>query len=72
MALGERPAVNYEKLIRSDRVHGRLYYDPEIFREEMDKIWHCGWVYVGHESEVPDPRRPSFACTVALSWYPRF
>ncbi|MFB3062427.1 MAG: aromatic ring-hydroxylating dioxygenase subunit alpha, partial [Candidatus Binatia bacterium] len=20
----------------------------------MDKIWHSGWVYVGHESEVPE------------------
>ncbi len=55
MTLGERSAVNYEKLIKNDRVHGRLYYDPEIFREEMDKIWHRGWVYVGHESEVAEP-----------------
>jgi phenylpropionate dioxygenase-like ring-hydroxylating dioxygenase large terminal subunit len=34
---------------------GRLYYDPAMFDEEMKKIWHRHWVYVGHESEVPQP-----------------
>ena len=47
--------MNYEELILNERVHGRLYYDPAIFHEEMDKIFHRGWVYVGHESEVPEP-----------------
>ena len=54
MALAERRGVNYQDLIREDGVHGRLYYDPEIFQEEMETIYHRGWVYVGHESEVPE------------------
>lgn len=48
-------ATDYEGLIKEDRVHGRLYYDPAIFQEEMEKIWHRVWVYVGHESEVAQP-----------------
>jgi phenylpropionate dioxygenase-like ring-hydroxylating dioxygenase large terminal subunit len=36
-------------------VNGRVYYDPEIFRNEMERIWHREWVYVAHESEVPEP-----------------
>lgn len=31
---------DYGELIKEDRVHGRLYYDPVIFQEEMDKIVH--------------------------------
>ncbi len=47
----ERIAVG--KLIQNDRVSGRLYYDEDIFRQEIDQIWNRVWVYVGHESEVP-------------------
>ncbi|GAA5159926.1 aromatic ring-hydroxylating dioxygenase subunit alpha [Pseudonocardia eucalypti] len=42
----------YAELIRPDRVHGSLYTDPEIFAEELERIWYTGWVYVGHESEI--------------------
>ncbi|MGQ0630964.1 MAG: aromatic ring-hydroxylating oxygenase subunit alpha [Sporichthyaceae bacterium] len=48
-------ANRYEELIRPDKVHGSLYTDPEIFAEEMAKIFYATWVYVGHESEVPEP-----------------
>jgi phenylpropionate dioxygenase-like ring-hydroxylating dioxygenase large terminal subunit len=45
--------VNFRELIKADRIHGRLYRDPLVFDREMDEIWHKGWVYVGHDSEVP-------------------
>jgi phenylpropionate dioxygenase-like ring-hydroxylating dioxygenase large terminal subunit len=41
--------------VRADRVHGSLYTDEAIFREELEKIWYRTWVYVGHASEVPNP-----------------
>jgi phenylpropionate dioxygenase-like ring-hydroxylating dioxygenase large terminal subunit len=50
-----RPVVNYEELVKDDRVHGRVYTDPLIFEEELDKIFSRGWVYVGHASEIPRP-----------------
>ncbi len=50
-----RSGIDYDELIQEDRVHGRLYCDPDIFQEEMEKIWHRGWVYVGHESEIKEP-----------------
>ncbi len=43
----------YEALVRHDRVHGSLYHSASVFDEEMEAIYHTGWVYVGHESEVP-------------------
>ncbi|HEX3409350.1 MAG TPA: aromatic ring-hydroxylating dioxygenase subunit alpha [Candidatus Binataceae bacterium] len=46
---------DYNQLVLADRVNGRIYYDPAIFRDELDKIWHREWVYVAHESEVPEP-----------------
>jgi phenylpropionate dioxygenase-like ring-hydroxylating dioxygenase large terminal subunit len=55
MAIAEMRAIDYRRLVEGDRVHGRLYYDPQIFEEELEKIWYREWVYVGHESEVPAP-----------------
>ncbi len=44
-----------DHLVKRDRVHRRVYTDPEIFEEEMDKIFCRAWVYMGHESEVAKP-----------------
>ena len=44
----------WDTLIEDGRVHGSLYYDSAIFKEEVDKIWFTTWVYIGHESEVPN------------------
>ena len=46
--------VNYNELVKNDRVHGRVYTDPAIFDEEMDKIFSRGWVYVGSGIWRPD------------------
>ena len=50
-----RAQIDYGELIKEDRVHGRLYHDPNIFEEEFTNIWYRQWVYVGHESEVAGP-----------------
>lgn len=50
-----RTTIDYNDVVKEDRVHGRVYTDPDIFAEEMDKIFHRGWVYVGHDSEIPTP-----------------
>ena len=51
--------INYNELVREDaegfRVNGQVYHDPQVFEEEMDRIFHRGWVFVGHESEVAEP-----------------
>lgn len=48
------PAVRWDDLVRDDHVHGSLYTDPAIYQAELQKIWYRTWVYVGHESEVPN------------------
>jgi len=47
--------IDVSSLIEIDRVHASLFLDEEIFQLEMEKIFKRGWVYVGHESEVPLP-----------------
>ncbi|WP_439658360.1 aromatic ring-hydroxylating oxygenase subunit alpha [Lentzea sp. HUAS TT2] len=42
-------------LVAGDRVAGRLYTDPEIFEQEMARIFERTWVWVAHESELPKP-----------------
>ncbi|MCW2856566.1 MAG: cbdA1 [Marmoricola sp.] len=42
-----------DDLIHPDKVHGSLYTDQAIFADELRKIWYTTWVFVGHESEVP-------------------
>ncbi|WP_454871629.1 aromatic ring-hydroxylating dioxygenase subunit alpha [Paraburkholderia xenovorans] len=42
------------QLMRPDGVHKRVYTDPEIFNLEMERIYGQAWIYVGHESQVPN------------------
>ncbi|MEK7216557.1 MAG: Rieske 2Fe-2S domain-containing protein, partial [Chloroflexota bacterium] len=46
--------IDWDELVQPTRVHGRLYYDPDIFEAELQKIWYRDWIFVGHESEVND------------------
>lgn len=41
-------------LIRPDSVHRDLYLDAELFELEMTRLWRNTWIYVGHESQVPN------------------
>ncbi len=47
------PAIDYGALFGDDQVHGSLYADPQVFVDEMDRIFAKGWAFVGHESEIP-------------------
>ena len=47
--------MDYKTLVQDDRIHASLYTDPRIFEDEMERIFHRGWVFVGHDSEIPAP-----------------
>ena len=46
--------MNLQDLVEPGRVHRRVYTDPAIFEDEMDKIFASTWVWVAHASEVPE------------------
>jgi phenylpropionate dioxygenase-like ring-hydroxylating dioxygenase large terminal subunit len=47
--------IDYKHLVQEDRIHASLYTDPQVFDDEMERIFHRGWVFVGHVSEIPRP-----------------
>lgn len=48
-----RSRPDYASLVHINRIHSSLYYDEQIYRDEVERIWRKTWVYVGHTSEVP-------------------
>src|SRR3954447_24750622 len=48
-------ARTIESLIDVGRVSRRVYTDPELFELEMERLFGRAWLFVGHESQVPDP-----------------
>src|SRR5258705_6519911 len=40
-------------LVRPDAVHRDVYTDPELFELEMRQLWRNTWIFVGHDSQVP-------------------
>lgn len=44
-----------DDLVKPDRVHGTAYTSSDVFDLEMEQLFSRGWVYVAHESEVPEP-----------------
>lgn len=46
-------AVQDERSRHLFRVHRDAYTDQALFDREIDRFFHRGWVYVGHESQWP-------------------
>ncbi len=42
-------------LVRPAEVHRDVYVDDEVFQLEMEHLFANTWVYVGHDSQVPNP-----------------
>jgi phenylpropionate dioxygenase-like ring-hydroxylating dioxygenase large terminal subunit len=41
--------------IRPQEVDSRIYHSEELFAAEIELIWNRVWVYLAHESEIPQP-----------------
>jgi phenylpropionate dioxygenase-like ring-hydroxylating dioxygenase large terminal subunit len=46
---------DWDALVQEDRVHRLLYTDQAIFDAEMIHIFGGTWVYLAHESQIPNP-----------------
>ena len=45
--------ADLDTLVRPDKVHRKVYVDPDIFALEMERIYGHIWIYIGHDSQVP-------------------
>src|SRR6478735_5443799 len=41
--------------VRRGMIPAHVYADPEIFAAERDRLFTRSWVFLAHESEIPDP-----------------
>ena len=46
-----RDLIDLEKKTVSPRV----FADPELYRAEQEQIFSRCWLYVGHETQLPEP-----------------
>lgn len=46
---------DYQQLVDGHAVNVDCYLEPTIFEDELQRIFYTTWVYIGHESEVPEP-----------------
>ncbi len=44
---------DYGALVKEDRVHSSIFTDEQIFKDEMERIFHRTWLFALHESEIP-------------------
>ena len=47
--------TDFARLVGPERVHRSVYTDPTIFEFEMERVFKRAWLYVGHESQIPQP-----------------
>ncbi len=61
MALRQADALQHpvedrwDQLIQPGRVHRTMYTDPDIFELEMRKVFGGTWMFLGHDTEIPEP-----------------
>jgi phenylpropionate dioxygenase-like ring-hydroxylating dioxygenase large terminal subunit len=53
--LPNMPAYDWDDLVQEERAHRLIYTDPAIFDAEMVHIFGGTWVYLAHESQIPNP-----------------
>ncbi|MFB9952966.1 aromatic ring-hydroxylating dioxygenase subunit alpha [Rhizobium puerariae] len=50
---GSQFDLDIGELVEPNRIHRRVITDPDVFELEMDRIFGRSWIYVGHESQIP-------------------
>ena len=53
--LHNAPLYDWDELVQEDRVHRLIYTDPAVFDAEMINVFGGTWVYLAHESQIPNP-----------------
>ena len=43
------------RMVEPARLHRNVYINEDVFELEMERIWGKSWIFIGHESQVPNP-----------------
>jgi nitrite reductase/ring-hydroxylating ferredoxin subunit len=54
-AVGAMAGLDPWALVQPDQVHRDIYLSEDIFALEMERLWARAWLFVGHDSQVPEP-----------------
>ncbi|MEX0729812.1 MAG: aromatic ring-hydroxylating dioxygenase subunit alpha [Aquisalimonadaceae bacterium] len=54
-AAGEVEFVHEDLKVGTFRVHSGVYVENHVFDAEMEAFFRRGWVYLAHESQLPEP-----------------
>lgn len=46
--------LSFDALSQAEANHIELYSNPEMFELELERIFYSTWVYIAHDSEIPD------------------
>ena len=51
------PALAVQDLVRYDDgvVSARVFSDPDVYQLEIERLFPRTWLFVAHESEIPNP-----------------
>ena len=60
MATKTKPGA-FSKIVDVDAGHisREIFVNEDIYRQEQEQIFAQGWLFVGHESQVAKPGRPT-------------
>ena len=47
--------TDVQEAVRDGSFDPRLLVDERLYREELDKVFRRTWLYIGHESQIPNP-----------------
>ena len=53
-SLGHSAWIDDDRQARTFRVSREALRSPAVFAAEQDRLWHRLWLYLGHESEIPN------------------
>ena len=58
MASGSR-FDDVAKLVDTEQgfISREIFVDPDLYKEELDKVFTRAWLFIGHESLIPNLRR---------------
>ena len=50
-------ALNVDRMIDLGRgtISREIFVSPEFYRAELEKLFTRAWLFVGHESQIPNP-----------------